>query len=104
MAQAQATLLGAVPSEPALSRRTLWSYALPGFGVNFLYTLVLVAYLNFATDHLGASATAVGLIFAAAKVWDAFADPTAGYLSDRTRSRLGRRRSWLLASAAPLAL
>ena len=101
---AQATTLEAAPSAPALPRGTLWSYALPGFGVSFLYTLVLVTYLNFATDHLGASATMVGLIFAGAKVWDAFADPTAGYLSDRTRSRFGRRRSWMLASSAPLAL
>ncbi|MGH7287474.1 MAG: MFS transporter, partial [Myxococcota bacterium] len=91
-------------AEPAITRSTLWSYALPGFGVNFLYTLVLVTYLKFATDHLGAGPALVGLIFAAAKVWDAFADPTAGYLSDRTRSRFGRRRSWMLASALPLAL
>jgi GPH family glycoside/pentoside/hexuronide:cation symporter len=97
------------PAEPAraeapLSRNALWSYTLPGFGVSFLYTLVLVAYLNFATDHLGAAPAVVGLIFAAAKVWDAFADPTAGYLSDRTRSRFGRRRSWMLASSLPLAV
>ena len=31
-------------------------------------------------------------------------DPIAGYLSDRTRSRLGRRRSWLAASALPFGL
>jgi GPH family glycoside/pentoside/hexuronide:cation symporter len=89
---------------PPLPANTLWSYALPGFGVNFLYTLVLVTYLKFATDVLGAAPSVVGLIFGAAKVFDAFADPTAGYLSDRTRSRFGRRRSWMLAASLPLAL
>ena len=88
----------------ALPANTLWSYALPGFGVNFLYTLVLVTYIKFASDVLGASLSVVGLIFGAAKVWDAVADPTAGYLSDRTRSRFGRRRSWMLAASVPLAL
>jgi hypothetical protein len=47
---AQATTLEAAPSGPALPRGTLWSYALPGFGVSFLYTLVLVTYLNFAAQ------------------------------------------------------
>ncbi len=34
-------------------------------------------------------------------IWDAFDDPLAGYLSDRTRTKVGRRRPWILA-AAPL--
>jgi len=38
-------------AEPGISRSVIWSYALPGFGVNFLYTLVLVTYLKFATDR-----------------------------------------------------
>ncbi|MCX7864665.1 MAG: MFS transporter, partial [Novosphingobium sp.] len=38
-----------------------------------------------------------------ARLWDALSDPLVGYLSDRTQSRLGRRRPWLLASA-PLIL
>ena len=101
---ARATLVEEARAERAIPPGALWSYALPGLGVSFLYSLILVTYLNFATDQLGASASVVGLIFACAKVWDAFADPTAGYLSDRTRSRFGRRRSWMLASSVPLAL
>src|SRR5262245_30508050 len=96
-------MLAAAPP-PVLPSATLCSYALPGFGVNFLYTLVLVTYLKFATDVLGAAPSVVGLIFGAAKVFDAFADLTAGYLSDRTRSRFGRRGSWMLAASVPLAL
>ena len=34
-----------------------------------------------------------------ARAWDAVSDPMAGYLSDRTATPLGRRRSWLAASA-----
>ncbi len=48
----------------------------------------------------GLSLTSVGLIFLAARLWDALIDPAIGILSDRTRSRIGRRRPWILAGAA----
>ncbi len=86
-----------------LPSRILFAYAAPGFGVSFVYSLLLVMYLKFSTDRLGASAAVVGAIVFGSKVWDAVSDPLAGSLSDRTRSRLGRRRSWLLGSALPIA-
>ena len=43
-----------------------------------------------------------GLLFAVSRLWQAFCDPIAGFLSDRTRIALGRRRSWMLASVFPL--
>jgi Na+/melibiose symporter-like transporter len=93
---------------PSHGRRLRWRdlilYALPGMGANFLFSLVLVMYMNFATDVLGVAASAVGLIFFASKVWDAISDPVVGRLSDRTTSSLGRRKTWLLASSLPLAL
>lgn len=39
----------------------------------------------------------IGLIFLAARLWDAVIDPGIGILSDRTRSRFGRRRPWIAA-------
>jgi GPH family glycoside/pentoside/hexuronide:cation symporter len=96
-----------LPSAPdtsgALERRTLWAYALPALGPALLYNLVVVMYLNFATDQLGAAPGVIGAIFGLSKIWDAVSDPMAGYLSDRTRAGLGRRRSWLLGSALPIA-
>ena len=80
----------------------LLSYALPGAGTGFLFALMLVVYLNYATEVLGLGASVVGAVFFAARVWDAVCDPLAGYWSDRTRSRLGRRKSWLLASCPAL--
>lgn len=49
--------------------------------------------------HLPLYMISVGMIFFT--IWDAFNDPIVGYLSDRTRTKIGRRRPWLLA-AAPL--
>src|SRR5215472_16277887 len=84
--------------------RVLFTYALPGAGTGFLFALMLVVYLNYATEVVGVSASAVGAVFFAARVWDAVCDPLAGYWSDRTRSRLGRRKSWLLAACPALLL
>jgi len=77
----------------------MMTYALPAAPVQFFYLLLLMMYLKYATDTLGASPSVVGMIFLVARVWDAVSDPLVGNLSDNTVSRLGRRRSWLLASA-----
>ncbi len=79
-------------------------YGLPAMGVNFLYALILILYMKFATDVLGIAAGVVGVIFFVSRVWDGISDPLIGSLSDRTTSRLGRRKTWMLASSVPLAL
>ncbi len=79
-------------------------YALPGAGVSFISTLFLVMYLKFATDTLLVSPIAMGWIFLASKVWNALADPFIGTRSDRTLSRFGRRKSWLIGAALPIVL
>jgi GPH family glycoside/pentoside/hexuronide:cation symporter len=66
--------------------------------------LVMVMYMNFATDVLRVAPAVMGMIFLASKLWDAVSDPIVGFLSDRTHSRMGRRRSWILGSSLPLAL
>jgi len=88
----------------SLSIPVLVLYGLPGMSVNFLFSLVLVMYMKFSTDVLLLAPSAIGAIFFASKIWDAISDPLAGRLSDRTHSRLGRRKAWLLASAIPLAI
>ncbi len=100
--------LGAGPpgAEPLgtgrLGAGRLVSYALPSIGTSFLFALMLVGYLNYATEVLGVSASLVGLVFFAARVWDGISDPLVGYASDRTRARFGRRKSWLIAAAPTL--
>lgn len=46
----------------------------------------------------------IGLVFLAARLWDAVIDPGIGILSDRTRSHFGRRRPWIAAGGAILLL
>jgi len=94
----------AAPGADRLGVGALLTYALPGAGTSFLFALMLVGYLNYATEVLAVSASVVGVVFLGARVWDGLSDPLAGYWSDRTRARLGRRKSWMLASAPALLL
>lgn len=58
----------------------------------------------FLTTVAGLSPGAVGLILLIGRVWDAFTDPWMGLISDRTRSRFGRRRFWILVGAVPFGI
>lgn len=91
-------------SSGALPMRTLLLYALPSAGTTAMHWLIMVFLLKYSTDVMGVAPVVVGSIFAAGRLWDAVSDPIAGWASDRTRSPLGRRRSWLISASVPLAL
>lgn len=63
-----------------------------------------VFLLLFYNQVVGLPAAQVGLVIAIALVFDAFIDPLLGILSDRTRTRWGRRHPWLYASIVPIAI
>jgi GPH family glycoside/pentoside/hexuronide:cation symporter len=58
----------------------------------------------FLTTVAGLDPIWAGSVRAILSLWDAVNDPVVGWLSDRTRSRLGRRRPWLLYGAVPFGL
>jgi Na+/melibiose symporter-like transporter len=92
-----------VPGE-RLALQTVLAYCAPAFGAGFMFLLIPLYLMRYATDVLLMSPAVMGFILGGSRLWDAIADPIAGDLSDRTRSRLGRRRPWILASIAPLGL
>jgi GPH family glycoside/pentoside/hexuronide:cation symporter len=78
-----------------------------GFGIfdlggNMLFTLMGFWSLKYLTDVVGIMAAWAGIAVMVGKVWDAVTDPMMGYISDRTLSRWGRRRPYLLFGAVPL--
>lgn len=91
-------------SSGALPQRTLWLYALPNVGLTATHWLVMMFLLKFSTDVLGVAPAMIGGLFALGRVWDAVSDPIAGWASDRTQSRHGRRLSWMAAAAVPAGL
>lgn len=78
------------------------AYGAPAVGAGYMYLLLGLYVMKFSTDVLLIAPAAMGVIFAASRIWDAISDPIVGYLSDRTRSPLGRRRTWLLGSIVPI--
>jgi len=73
-------------------------------GGNLFFTAMGFWTLNYLTDTVGLSAAAAGGAVMVGKLWDAVTDPMMGFISDRTRTRWGRRRPYLLFGAVPLAL
>ena len=67
-----------------------------------MFWKIFGAYLMiFYTDVFGISAAVVGTMFAVTRVWDSFFDPVVGAVADRTSSRWGRFRPYLLFLAVP---
>lgn len=91
-------------SRERLSLGVIWIYCLPTVGIGMMGLLFTMYLMKFSTDVLGIAPAAMGTLFALSRFWDAVSDPMAGYLSDRTTAKIGRRRSWMLASALPLAV
>ena len=70
---------------------------------NFVFMTMILFQLNFYTDVFGLTAGAAAAILLAPRLWDAFFDPIMGILADRTRTRWGKFRPWVLWTAAPWA-
>lgn len=79
-------------------------YSLADGSANLIFQMMMMFQLFFYTDVFGIKATAAGMILLVARVFDAFVDPVVGILSDRTNTRWGKYRPWLIWTAIPFAV
>jgi sugar (glycoside-pentoside-hexuronide) transporter len=79
-------------------------YSFGGFGSNLLFTLTTSFLMFFYTDIFKISPLAVGTVFLIVRVIDAILDPFLGMLADRTKSKWGKYRPWLLFGSPLLAM
>lgn len=84
-----------------LTQRQVIFYGLTDMPLMLALFPVLVFIPKFYGSEMGIDLKTVANLFLLARVLDVFTDPVIGYLSDRTKSRFGRRKPWI-AAAAPL--
>ncbi len=80
------------------------SYALPALALAVVGIPVYVYMPKFYTDVMGLSAATAGSVLLAVRLFDALSDPLCGWISDRSRAPLGRRRPYILLGSVPLAV
>src|SRR5579872_6888189 len=79
-----------------LSRSTDIGYAVGSIGTAAFATVPGLLLLYYLTNVLGVAAGVAGAVVLLPKFWDVLANPLVGSLSDRTRTRWGSRRPWML--------
>ncbi|APE26879.1 MFS transporter [Aurantiacibacter gangjinensis] len=84
-----------------LARRGMLGWAVGDFGFNIFWQTLNLLLLPFYTDVLGLNAALAGTVFLIASLWDGFADTVIGAIADRTRTRWGSYRPYLI-FASPL--
>lgn len=98
-----------LPEFPVTSSQSLTLGAKVGYGIgevglNFLVGGISSYLLFFYTDVFGISAGAAGLLMLMGRFWDAANDPLMGIIGDRTRTRWGRYRPYILFAAPPVVI
>ena len=81
-----------------------FSYGCGDFGCNIIYTAMSAFLLFYYTDYAGVSALAVGTIMMISRVFDGISDIVMGVIVDRTKSKFGKARPWLLRMCIPFAI
>lgn len=93
------------PSSPKpLTRREIVGYGLGDMGFNFYWTNISTFLLIFYTDVYGITAAAAASMLFVVKLFNAFTDPMIGAFADRTQTRWGKFRPYLLFMPLPLAV
>ena len=91
-------------SPEKLSFKEKIGYSFGDAAANFVFQTMLIFQLGFYTDVFHISAAAAGTLLLVGRVWDAIFDPFMGVIADKTNTKWGKFRPWILWSAIPYAL
>ena len=97
-------MIEAPVTPPPLPLKVCIGWGLGTLGPVTVLTATNVVLLRYLTDYVGIAAGVGASLIAFSKIFDAFIDPALGALSDRTQSRWGRRRPYLIVGSALLAI
>ena len=100
---AAASEIAAPPLAQKLAPSRYLGYGLGDLAFNFYWLPLNFFLAKYYTDVLGLSSSIAGLITFTCLLWDGFIDPAIGVIANRTRSRFGRYRPYMLYGCVPLA-
>ena len=84
-----------------VSMREKVGYSLGDVAANLVFQMMMIFQLKFYTDIFGLDGAVAGSVLLIARVVDAFVDPAVGIITDRTKTRWGKYRPWVLWTALP---
>jgi len=87
-----------------ISVREKVGYGIGDAAANFIFQTMIIFQLAFYTDTFGITAAAAGTLFLVVRVWDAIFDPIMGVVADRTNTKWGKFRPWVLWTAVPFGI
>ena len=87
-----------------LSIREKVGFFLGDAAANFIFQTIMMLQLTFYTDSFRISATAIALLFLIGRLVGAVADPIMGVIADRTNTRWGKFRPWIIGTAVPFGI
>ena len=88
-------ILGKVPMGEKIG------YSLGDAAANLVFQMMMIYQLKFYTDVFGLEGAIAGTVLLIARIVDAFVDPAAGILSDKTQTKWGKFRPWVIWTALP---
>jgi glycoside/pentoside/hexuronide:cation symporter, GPH family len=87
-----------------LNIREKIGFSLGDAAANFIFQTIMLLQLSFYTDSFGISAGVAAVLFLAGRLYGAFLDPVIGVMADRTNTRWGKFRPWILFTAIPFGI
>lgn len=98
------TIIENFTMQEKLGTREKIGYGFGDFASSMFWKIFSVYLLYYYTDVVGIAAAAVGTMFLVTRIWDTALDPVIGIISDRTETRWGKFRPYLLCVAIPFGL
>jgi GPH family glycoside/pentoside/hexuronide:cation symporter len=87
-----------------ISLREKVGFSLGDAAANFIFQTIMLLQLSFYTNSFGISAAAIAILFLVGRLVGAVADPVMGVIADRTQTRWGKFRPWILWTAVPFGI
>lgn len=87
-----------------LSWKTRFSYGCGDTACNVVFGMISTVLTLFYTDYVGVSAATVGMVMLLSRVFDGFSDVVMGLIVEKTNSKWGKSRPWILWMSIPYAI